>query len=141
MSWPEPGDLDPVVMANRRALGKRPQFLDDPAVERVMSIAMAIAAELSVARERIDTLERLLAARGILTAADIEAFRPDPTAQAERHEWGRAYIARILRIVDQDVQAMAGTPDRPMQAWMDDLGKTSGPANTSPQSQPTDPLF
>jgi hypothetical protein len=128
MSLPEPGDLDPVVMANRRALGKRPQFLDDPAVERVMSIAMAVAAELSVARERIDTLERLLAARGILTAADIDAFRPDAAAQAARHEWGRAYIARILRIVDQDVQSMAGAPDRPLEAWMDELGQTSGSA-------------
>jgi len=64
----EPENLDPVVMANRRAKGKRPQFLDDPAVERVMSIAMSVAAELAVARERIDTLERLLAQKGILSA-------------------------------------------------------------------------
>ena len=67
----EPENLDPVVMANRRAKGKRPQFLDDPAVERVMSIAMSVAAELAVARERIDTLERLLAQKGILSAAEI----------------------------------------------------------------------
>ncbi len=132
MSLPEPGELDPVAMANRRAKGKRPQFLDDPAVERVMSIAMAIAAELSVARERIDTLERLLAARGILSAADIEAFRPDPAAQAQRHEWGRAYIARILRIVDQDVQAMAGAPEPTLEHWMDELGQSTEPAPSHP---------
>ena len=119
---PEPEDLDPVGQANRRAKGRRPQFLNDPATERVLSIAMSIAAELSVARERIDTLERLLAQRGILSAADIEAFEPDAAAQAERHDWGRAYIARVLRIVDQDVQAMAGEPEPSLEQVINELG-------------------
>ena len=48
---PEPSDLDPIVQANRRAKGKRPRFISDPAVERVLSITMAIAGELSVARK------------------------------------------------------------------------------------------
>lgn len=104
---PEPQELDPVAQANRRAKGKRPQFLDDPAVERVLSIAMALAGELSVARERIDTLERLLVAKGVLSADDVERYVPDAAVQAQRNEAGRAYIARILRILDQDVQAMA----------------------------------
>lgn len=104
---PEPQDLDPVAQANRRAKGKRPQLLDDPAVERVLSIAMALAGELSVARERIDTLERLLVAKGVLSADDMERYVPDAAVQAQRNEAGRAYIARILRILDQDVQAMA----------------------------------
>lgn len=104
---PEPQELDPVAQANRRAKGKRPQFLDDPAVERVLSIAMALAGELSVARERIDTLERLLVAKGVLSADDMERYVPDAAVQAQRNEAGRAYIARILRILDQDVQAMA----------------------------------
>lgn len=119
---PEPEDLDPVAQANRRAKGRRPQFLQDPAVERVLSIAMAIAAELAVARERIDTLERLLAERGVLNAADIEAFQPDAAAQAERHEAGRAYIARVLRIVDQDVQALAGQADPSLEQVIEELG-------------------
>jgi hypothetical protein len=123
---PQPDELDPVQQANRRAQGKRPFFLDDPAVERVMSVAMAIAGELSVARERIDTLERLLAARGILSAADIEAYQPDAQAQQARNTWGREYIARILRIIDQDVQAMAGTPEPPLEQLMDELGATAG---------------
>lgn len=118
-----PEDLDPIVEANRRAHGKRPQFLDDPATERVLSMAMALAGELSVARERIDTLERLLEQRGLLQRSEIEAFVPDAAAQAERHAWGREYIARILRIVDQDVQALATPPGPTMQAVMDDLGR------------------
>jgi len=118
---PEPAELDPVALANRRAKGKRPQFLDDPAVERVMSITLALAGELSVARERIDTLERLLVQRGVLGAGDIDAFAPDTAALAARDAWGREYIARILRIVEHDVQAMNDAAEPTVEQWMDKL--------------------
>jgi hypothetical protein len=129
---PDPAALDHITLANQRAAGKRPFFTDDPAVERVLSITMSIATELAVARERIDTLERLLAARGILSAADIEAFKPDAAAQAERHEWGRAYIARVLRIIDQDVQALSGKAEPSLEAVMDELGKAADGPNVAP---------
>ncbi|HEY1130239.1 MAG TPA: hypothetical protein VGF12_12625 [Roseateles sp.] len=108
---PEPDEIDPVVLANRRAKGKRPNFLDDPAVERVMSVAMAVAGELAVARERIDTLERLLVKQGVLGADAIETFVPDAEAQSARNQWGREYISRVLRMLEQDVQAMNGPQD------------------------------
>lgn len=121
---PEPHELDPVAMANRRAKGKRPQFLDDPAVERVMSIAMAVAGELAVTRERLDTLERLLVAKGVLGADDIERYVPGPEAQAARNAEGRAYVARVLRMLDQDVQAMQAEPEPSMEEVAADLGRT-----------------
>lgn len=120
---PDPAELDPVVMANRRAAGKRPQFLADPAVERVLSITMAVATELAVARERIDTLERLLVQRGVLGAGDIEAYQPDAAAQDERNRWGREYIARVLRILEQDVQAMEGPSDPSYEQLIEELGR------------------
>jgi len=125
---PEPAELDPVALANRRAKGKRPQFLDDPALERVLSITLALAGELSVARERIDTLERLLVQRGVLAAGDIEAFAPDSAALAARDAWGREYIARILRIVEHDVQAMSDAAEPTVEQWMDKLDDHDEPA-------------
>ena len=53
---------------------ERPYFMA-PEVERVLVVSMAIAQELAVARARIDTLERLLERKGVLTRAEIEAFR------------------------------------------------------------------
>lgn len=130
---PEPHELDPVVQANRRAKGKRPQFFDDPAVERVLSITMAVATELAVARERIDTLERLLVQQGVLDATAIERYVPDAAAQAARDAWGREYFARVLRILEQDVQAMA-EPDAPTEAVMDELAATDEPSTeTTPR--------
>jgi hypothetical protein len=128
---PEPAELDALALANRRAKGKRPNFLDDPAVERVLSITMAVATELSVARERIDTLERLLVQRGVLQEGDIEAFLPDAAALAARDAWGREYIARILRIVEQDVQAMNEAAEPTIEQWMSELGR--GDAEAAPR--------
>jgi len=118
---PEPGDIDPLVLANRRAKGKRPSFLDDPAVERVLSIAMAVAAELSVARERMDTLERLLVSKGIFKPDEVESYMPDAEAQAQRNQWGREYISRVLRMLEQDVQAMSGPQDPALEQVIDEL--------------------
>lgn len=121
---PEPGDIDSLVLANRRAKGKRPNFLDDPAVERVLSIAMAVAAELSVARERMDTLERLLVSKGIFKPDEVESYTPDADAQAQRNQWGREYISRVLRMLEQDVQAMSGPQDPALEQVIDELRDT-----------------
>jgi len=51
--------------------GKRPYFLA-PETERVLAITMAAVQELAVARERIDTLERLLEAKGVVARDEIE---------------------------------------------------------------------
>ncbi|MFQ3594990.1 MAG: hypothetical protein SNJ63_02615 [Sphingomonadaceae bacterium] len=100
-------DFDPVLLAGRKAKGKRPAYFDDPATDRLLSILMAVAGELAVARERIDTLERLLEANGLLSRAAIEAYRPDRQAGLERGRAHREYVARILRGVQQDMEALA----------------------------------
>ncbi|MCS7017739.1 MAG: hypothetical protein RMJ87_07580 [Cytophagales bacterium] len=99
-------EINDILLANSKAKGKRPYFFEDPAVERVLNITMAVAGELAVLHERLDTIERLLDAKGILSRADIEAYRPDPTSEEERQRWHAAYIARILRIVQQEMEAI-----------------------------------
>ncbi len=95
--------------AGAKPAGKRPYFLE-PQVERVLAITMAVSQELAVARQRIDTLERLLVAKGMLSEGEVGAYHPDPVASAERQMWNQEYIARILRIVQQENEA-AVLPD------------------------------
>lgn len=57
-----------------------------------------------------------------MSAAEIEAFQPDAKAQTDRNDWGRNYIARVLRVVDQDVQAMAGLQDPSLELVIEELG-------------------
>ena len=47
-----------LARSSAKPAGKRPYFLA-PETERVLAITMAAVQELAVARERIDTLERL----------------------------------------------------------------------------------
>jgi hypothetical protein len=99
--------VDYIKLAGTKAKGGRPYFFQDPAVERVLNITMAVAGELAVMRERMDTLERLLADKGLLDQSAIEAYVPDEAAGAERQQWHAEYIARVLRIVQQELEAMA----------------------------------
>ena len=99
--------IDWMLRANARAKGKRPQYFEDPAIDRVLSILMAVVGEVSVLRERLDTIERLLERKGSLTRDDIEAFVPDRDAAYERGCLTREYIARVMRGVQQDMEAMS----------------------------------
>ena len=91
--------------AGRKPAGKRPYFLDRE-VERVLAITMAAVQELAVARERIDTLERLLDAKGIIARDEIEGFTPNAAQTVERGQWTQEYLARVLRIVQQEGEAI-----------------------------------
>jgi len=90
--------------ASDKPAGKRPYFLN-PESERILAITMAVAQELALARQRIDTLERLLAAKGVVSRGEVEGFAPSPEEYAERALWTQEFIDRILRIVQQEGQA------------------------------------
>ena len=98
--------VDWVLRSGRRAKGKRPDFFGNPAVDRLYSTVLALAAEVSALRERQDTLERLLDAKGTLSREDIETYVPDRKAGDERGLATQAFIARIMRGFQQEVEAM-----------------------------------
>lgn len=99
-------ELDYIKLAGNKAKGQRPYFFSDPAVERVLNITMAVAGELAVMHERLDTIERLLETKGILSRLEIEAYIPDEAAAQERQLWHAEYIARVLRIIQQEMEAL-----------------------------------
>lgn len=115
-------DLDWVALSGRRAKGKRPEFFDEPALDRLYSVVFALAAEVSALRERQDTVERLLDAKGTLRREDIEAYEPDRAAGDERGLATRAYIARIMRGFQQEVEAMAAD-DPPIMDVVEQLSR------------------
>ena len=114
--------VDWIARAAARAKGRRPAYFDDPAIDRLVSLAMALTAEVSVLRERLDTVERLLEAKGGLNRAEIEAYVPDSAAGEDRGEATRAYVARVMRGFQQDGEAMAN-PDPPITDWVEKLAK------------------
>jgi hypothetical protein len=81
--------------------GRRSQFYDDPAIDQLMAIVTALTAEVSVAFDRIDTLERLLERTGSLRQADVENFVPDPEAVASRGRKREEFIERVFQVLSQ----------------------------------------
>lgn len=94
------------------AKGKRPIYFENPDTDKLLAMVLALAEEVSVLRDRLNTVERLAQAKGLLSQAEIEAYRPDAQAATEREQERSAYIARILRIVQADIEAIA--PEAPV---------------------------
>ena len=95
----------------RSAKGKRPQYFHDPAVDKLHIMLMTTIEELSVARDRIDTLERLIEKKGILKISEIENFEPNTQESLERTSRRIQYIKRVLKgITDEKDQLSKEKP-------------------------------
>jgi hypothetical protein len=81
----------------------RVSFFNDPSVDRALGITMGVAQEVGVVLERLDTLERLLVAGGALAQGAVQAYVPSPAIAAERLAIQEAFIARVLRVVEQEL--------------------------------------
>ena len=90
----------------KKAKGKKPTFFADPQVDKLMAIVMALAGEVSVLRERLDTVERLAENKGLLSRQEIEAYRPHSQAAEEREQWRTEYLRRVLRVVREELEAV-----------------------------------
>lgn len=98
--------LDWMALANAKAKGKRPQFFDEPEDDRMFSILISVVGEVSVLRQRLDTVERLLDAKGTISRGDIEQYAPDRDEAVERGEMIREYIFRVMRGPMQAMEAI-----------------------------------
>ena len=74
-----------------------PQFTDDPMVDRLYGVTLFLVTELAVTRTRLDTLERMLAKRGVLNEGEMESFVPDEAAAGARGRLQDEYLQRVLR--------------------------------------------
>ena len=90
----------------RVAKGNRPWFLDDPDTERVLSIALAIASEVSVLHDRIDTLERVAADQPTFSLTDLDAYVPDEEVDAARAAWRKDFLGRMFRILREEIDGL-----------------------------------
>ena len=98
----------PAVRIARTAKGKKPQYFSDPAIDKLLWMTVSLMQELSVTRDRLDTLERLLDRKQILAVKSIEDFRPTGTAARERSDRRTAYVGRVLHALQAELDALGG---------------------------------
>ena len=115
--------LDPLLLAGAKPKGKRPYFLESRDSERLLTIVMALAQEVSVMRERMDTIERLLEKKKTVTRKDIEAFAPTKAEAAERGAWTQEFLARILRALQQEREALSAADDQLSEDVAEELAR------------------
>lgn len=94
----------PEIRRIRTAKGRRPYFFDDHNIDKLLAMLMALAGEVSVIRERLDTHERLGEKKRLASPKAIEGYKPTDAVDAERVKWRADYVARILRIVTDELE-------------------------------------
>ncbi|HEY3062852.1 MAG TPA: hypothetical protein VGL99_28095 [Chloroflexota bacterium] len=86
-------------------------FFRDPAVDRLLGVVMELAAEVYVLRDRVHTLEMVLASSGVLELAAVDSYTPSAEEQKQRLAERDALIARILA----PMTAEANSPAPPFE--------------------------
>jgi hypothetical protein len=110
MAEPSPAKPATVKLA-RTAKGKRPRYFADPATDKLLNMVVNLMAELSVTRDRLDTVERLLESHRLVPVAEIERYHPEAAIESERDRKRAEMIQRVLRPVERELAETAPPAD------------------------------
>ncbi len=106
----------------RSIRGRRPQFFDDRAIDQLHGMVMAMATEMSVLYERVDTMERVAASKGVMLREELEKYRPDEATQAAREEWRQKFLKRMFYLYREEVDDRLGREnDAQYQRFLDEI--------------------
>lgn len=89
----------PPKKLSRVARGKRPQILNTWPEDVLLSMVTSLTAELMVLRDRVDTIERVAAAKGLILKDEIENHTFDAAALAERDAARKALGDRVYYLL------------------------------------------
>ena len=87
----------------RTVKGRRPKFNKDLAMDNAHGMIMALAAELAALHDRVDTMQRVAAAKGVVLNDEIENFQPDAETLVAREDWRRALLRRMFYVLREQV--------------------------------------
>lgn len=118
---PPTGSASATPRISRVAKGKKPQYFSDPATDKLLWMTVTLMEELSVTRDRLDTVERLLAKKRVLKAAEVDLWKPDTRSAAERDLRRKAFVDRMMRAVHAELDetlrgSNRGAEDDPVAA-------------------------
>lgn len=88
------------------AKGKRPQFLNTPGLDNAISIISALAGEVSVLHDEVDTLRKILIKKDLIGEKEHINFQQDTEIKKEREEWRELFLENVFRVIEQDVKLM-----------------------------------
>ncbi|EPX85108.1 hypothetical protein [Salipiger mucosus] len=100
------------MMQHPTGLPMKPEqtFFKDPAIDRLLAMIMTMAAELNVTRDRLATMEMLMAEGKPVTPQALDAFEPTPE-QAETLAAARQSFSDELMFCTLGIEASLGAPE------------------------------
>ncbi|MGD1955267.1 MAG: hypothetical protein ACFBZ9_08535 [Sphingomonadales bacterium] len=96
------------IELQKKARGQRPEYFADPAIDKVLSITMALAGEMAVMRDRLDTIERLMEDGTPVTSEAINSYQPDAQVRSQRDAWRETFLDIVLRRIHQEREELDG---------------------------------
>lgn len=96
------------VSLKRKAKGKRPFYFSDSDIDKLLTMVMvmALAGELSVTRDRLDTVERIAASKNLFSEEDIETFELDSDALEARAARHQTLFREITRVISSEIEEL-----------------------------------
>ena len=88
----------------RIAKGKKPKYLDERSIDNLMAMVMTLTQEISVLRDRLDTIEHLLDEKETISSNDIDSFEPSDDLVEQRKERRQLLIKRVLLPIQKDLE-------------------------------------
>jgi hypothetical protein len=118
------GDTQMSISVKRSIKGRRPQFFEDVETDRLQGMMMAMATEMAMLYERVDTLERVAARKGIVLTDELQRFEPDETVQSEREAWRQKFLARLFYLYREELDdRLAHENDEQYRQFLKDVGR------------------
>ena len=83
---------------------QRPHQFDDPAIDALLSILLSLGNEVYALRDRLRIIEKTLEAKGTISRADIEAYKPTLEEEGEIRKDTDAFMARLFRVFEDNLE-------------------------------------
>ena len=108
----------------RTSKGRKPAYFADPATDKLLQMVITLAGELSVVRDRLDLVERLATEAGAFDRGKLETMLLSEADKTERDASRADFVARVLRVLDQDLEEITNPEARSFAELVTELGKT-----------------
>jgi hypothetical protein len=114
----------PDIKVKRSVKGRRPQFFDNVEIDRLHGMMMAMATEMAVLYQRIDTMERVAAEKGVILREDLERHVADAATESERELWRQKFLDRLFYLYREELDdRMARENEAQYRAFLDEIAK------------------
>jgi hypothetical protein len=85
-------------------LAKKKHQFEDTAIDTLLGIVVSLGNEVYALRDRLRIIEKMLEAKGTISRADIEAYKPTPEEEGELRKDNDAFMARLFRVFEGDLE-------------------------------------